>query len=108
MALINCPDCSKEVSDQAPSCLHCGCPIANNQLPPPVDYRQFVPLTPTKKNNYGVGFAVYLGLIVFGSLLRAAQDNSFFSLSGNIIFVAGIVGLLILILRVCFRLLQKV
>jgi len=25
MALINCPDCGKEVSDSAPSCIHCGC-----------------------------------------------------------------------------------
>lgn len=28
MPLINCPDCSKEVSDRAASCIHCGCPIS--------------------------------------------------------------------------------
>jgi uncharacterized membrane protein YvbJ len=28
MALIKCPECSKEVSDKAPSCPHCGSPIA--------------------------------------------------------------------------------
>lgn len=27
MALTNCPDCSKEVSDQAAQCIHCGAPI---------------------------------------------------------------------------------
>lgn len=27
MALINCPDCGKEVSDQAPTCPNCGRPI---------------------------------------------------------------------------------
>ena len=27
MALINCPDCNKEISDKAVSCIHCGCPI---------------------------------------------------------------------------------
>ena len=27
MALINCPECSKQVSDQANSCIHCGYPI---------------------------------------------------------------------------------
>ena len=26
MALINCPECGKEVSDKAPECPHCGCP----------------------------------------------------------------------------------
>lgn len=28
MALINCPECGKEVSDRASACIHCGCPIA--------------------------------------------------------------------------------
>lgn len=28
MALINCPECGKEISDKAKSCPNCGCPIA--------------------------------------------------------------------------------
>lgn len=27
MALIKCPDCEKEISPRAPSCIHCGAPI---------------------------------------------------------------------------------
>ena len=27
MALINCPECGKEISEKAKSCPHCGCPI---------------------------------------------------------------------------------
>lgn len=27
MALITCPDCGKQVSDKAPACPNCGCPI---------------------------------------------------------------------------------
>lgn len=27
MALINCPECGKEISDKAVACPHCGCPI---------------------------------------------------------------------------------
>lgn len=27
MALINCPECNQQVSDRAPSCPKCGCPI---------------------------------------------------------------------------------
>lgn len=27
MALINCPECNKEISDKAASCPNCGCPI---------------------------------------------------------------------------------
>ncbi len=27
MALIKCPECGKEISDQAPACIHCGYPL---------------------------------------------------------------------------------
>ena len=27
MALINCHECGKEISDRAVACPHCGCPI---------------------------------------------------------------------------------
>lgn len=27
MALIHCPECGKEISDKAKSCIHCGCPL---------------------------------------------------------------------------------
>lgn len=29
MALINCPECGKEISDKASACPHCGCPIVS-------------------------------------------------------------------------------
>ena len=32
MALVNCPDCSNQVSDSAPACPHCGRPIAALQI----------------------------------------------------------------------------
>ena len=31
MALINCPECGKEVSDKSEKCIHCGYPIKNTQ-----------------------------------------------------------------------------
>lgn len=27
MALINCPECNKKISDQSPQCIHCGFPL---------------------------------------------------------------------------------
>ena len=27
MALINCPECKRQISDKAPACPQCGCPI---------------------------------------------------------------------------------
>ncbi len=34
MALVKCPDCGKEVSDQAPACPNCGRPIAQTKAGP--------------------------------------------------------------------------
>ena len=30
MALIKCPECGGQVSDKAPPCIHCGCPLTSN------------------------------------------------------------------------------
>jgi hypothetical protein len=27
MAMINCPECGKEISSEAKICLNCGCPL---------------------------------------------------------------------------------
>lgn len=32
MALINCPECGKEISDKAASCPNCGCPVKNMEI----------------------------------------------------------------------------
>ena len=31
MSLINCPECKKNISEKAPNCPTCGCPIAGNK-----------------------------------------------------------------------------
>jgi hypothetical protein len=31
VALINCPDCKRQISDEAKSCVSCGCPIRAKQ-----------------------------------------------------------------------------
>jgi hypothetical protein len=42
MALINCPDCNKQVSSNAPTCPGCGAPIAIATTPKEGD---FIPYT---------------------------------------------------------------
>ena len=38
MALINCPECKKDISDKAASCPHCGCPVN----PQPICQEEYV------------------------------------------------------------------
>lgn len=42
MALINCPECKKEISDKASSCPNCGCPISSI-APKQEAYSQTIP-----------------------------------------------------------------
>lgn len=81
MALINCPECKKEVSDAAKNCPHCGYPINQQKaevvaevidiaLPDPT------PLGPIEK-HVGRGivlivigiFALVLGLVTIGLIV---------------------------------------
>ena len=43
MALIPCPECGKEISDQAPACIHCGYPLPPKgpELLPPDEPNRF-------------------------------------------------------------------
>lgn len=56
MALITCPDCQKQISDQAPACPHCGRP-AQPAVPP--EKVQTIEATGKK----------YKGMQLIGSLL---------------------------------------
>lgn len=46
MALINCPDCRKEISDRAPTCPNCGAPMHST---PAVNNGQYVTTQSTAK-----------------------------------------------------------
>ena len=47
MALIKCPECGKEISDQAPACIHCGYPLPPKQPEPDL-------LPPDEPNRFSV------------------------------------------------------
>jgi zinc ribbon protein len=68
MALISCPECGKEVSDQAPTCPNCGAPIAR-PVPPPPPVHAAAPVAPPppakkKTSKFTLGCAVVLGFIL--------------------------------------------
>lgn len=57
MALIECPDCKKQISDQAPACIHCGHPMQPAQPTQPVkkdnsNTKRFTGYLKDSENNY--------------------------------------------------------
>lgn len=79
MALITCPECGKEVSDQAPVCPNCGYPLSLSQpdAPPPETPPSFqTPTAETKARNrkilFGIAAAV-VAVVLTCALVYAAS-----------------------------------
>src|SRR5215218_4177401 len=71
MPLITCPDCSNQISDSAPNCIHCGFPftrdrtdaaVANPTQPP-------APASPSVSRSSGLRWVTALSLILAVFLL---------------------------------------
>jgi hypothetical protein len=70
MALINCPECGREVSERAPSCPTCGAPIAEQ---PQYQQTYVAPQPPPAKKNVSCvtsGCAILLALFLLGLITR--------------------------------------
>ena len=67
MALINCPECSKSISDQSASCPNCGFPIARaapfRAVPPPLPTKNHTTIVQVNRKSKGVAIilALFLG-----------------------------------------------
>lgn len=64
MALINCPECSKQISDQTNACPHCGYPIRSQQFTPLSTPINDEPETKTTK-SYGCGSFIIIVVAAF-------------------------------------------
>lgn len=83
MALTTCPDCEKSVSERAPTCPHCGAPIALAPSGAP-SYRPVVPIEQTGKRwkamrLYGVGLVLLspIPVVAGGDVLATLGILSF-------------------------------
>lgn len=88
MALIICPDCGKEHSDQALACPQCGRPQQSASFPKPEE-AEATAKAGTKRNGCLLGCASFIGffmlLAFIGSLLPNSGTNGVNSTSSTII-----------------------
>ncbi len=85
MALISCPECSKEISDKATSCPNCGAPISNNNTnEKPINESKTV----TRSGGVweGIGFLLIVGGMIYG--MATGPDNH---IGGTVAFVGIII-----------------
>lgn len=68
MALIQCEECSKEISDKANTCIHCGAPIERNNYIPPSS-KEYKPQFIEKPKRTFIGKIIKLLFITFNILM---------------------------------------
>lgn len=89
MALVKCPDCYEKVSDRAPTCPRCGCPI--NEVPSGGrrDRPQAVRVTEVQFTRKWVKLLGFLSFVaVWGGFFLQGEQP----LVGSLVLVAGLVG----------------
>jgi hypothetical protein len=72
MALMNCPECSKEISDKAPSCPNCGAPSSLQRPAGAVTFKK-----QGMSHSKTIGLGVLIGLVVLlGWMWRSALSDT--------------------------------
>jgi primosomal protein N' len=71
MALIQCPECEKQISSQAESCPHCGNPMATSIKCPTCKSANIHKISTGSK----VGSAIMFGVFSVGKLTKTFQCN---------------------------------
>lgn len=69
MALINCPECSKQVSDNALSCPHCGNQLSTGISCPNCRSKEVNKISGASK----VGSALMFGVLAMGKLSKTYE-----------------------------------
>ena len=85
MALIQCPECDREISDNAEACPGCGVPIAKR--PPAATAEVQV------KRGGGaweaLGFLIIVCAIFYGGMASDATTATFIGVAGFVVFLIG-------------------
>jgi len=83
MALIQCPDCGKEISDQAPACLNCGRPVNKTLQEEPEAQQQSIGLTKPQKGEVTAAILIFSILAItlfcgFFHIVQSSKNGLFF------------------------------
>ncbi len=87
MSLINCPECTSEISDKAPACPKCGAPISAEKIATESD------LVTTQETSKKLKMHILISvLLIFGgTIIALATAQSGGAGFGTLIAVVGLV-----------------
>jgi hypothetical protein len=86
MSLVACPDCSNQISDSAPACIHCGRPMGGRSPEYFSGSKEIKPLSPPRDP----GTMAFLSLILpgLGQILVGQVTKGFAVLGGSVVLGA--------------------
>lgn len=102
MSIINCPECNKKISDQAPTCPECGYPMAANQGP--VSHSRKVITIEKTSQKYKIQMIASIALmllsmiscIIFFPSLKSSNNNISGPMQvGALMFWAGLIWFIV-------------
>lgn len=95
MALINCPECNKQISDRAVTCPSCGCPVAAQPTETAYGSKvQTIEATGKKWKSLELVAAMALIISVVGVITSAHYESGLATMFFFLLFFAGL-GILI-------------
>jgi len=95
MALIECPDCGKQVSDAATSCISCGRPLrGNSQSVDPRKTRATPVLIEQSAKPFKGGMLMGIALLPIGFFAAAANGKAGLTIIvlGFLVFIGSLVA----------------
>lgn len=97
MPLIYCPDCGKQISDQAQFCINCGRPmvVPIHRVPPvpKIDLIE-LPKKYTQRLVFGIITVVLGSMIFFMCISEDVSENSFLAASAANLLIPGLIVLI--------------
>lgn len=106
--LIKCPECNREISDQATSCPHCGYPISKKNLEPVKEVPSLKSFTVAYRGGPGsiIAATVFIGIFALSffvtSLFFIIVGPSFLNTIGYILLVVGIILIIATVVYVSY------
>ena len=103
MALINCPECSKEISDSAPSCPSCGAPIASAKETQAAGAQ--LPTTQLTSKKLKTHMAISILAVIIGGVwlmvqIEAVEQGGEASATPGLLLFFGVVWFLVTRIRI--------
>lgn len=100
MAIIECPECHNAVSDQAPTCPHCGCPIKKETNYSSMEKNTIRQVNSEMKARHMVG--IVCGILLVPISILAFVATAFEDVQQNSAMKTGciVMGILCLVLGI--------